>query len=199
MSEPARTNEGHTIRFGADEQVEVAETIREGIGDELSGEQADEIVSAVGDLVAENIAANDDADVIVVGVKDLIVKHLIEGGHSDAIVERTADIVLDNLGMSSMFIRRALKKIVKGLMGRSDKVVEGVGDVIGEKLVEGDHTDVLVAEVAQLVVQMAIENGYAEDLVEGTLDEGLTIIVEEDGVERIVAEIGEEYPAEAAA
>ncbi len=199
MPQQSRTDEEHTIQFGDDERVAVAELVREGIGEELSDEEADAIVSAVGDVVAENIAANDDADVIVVGVKDLIVKHLIEGGHSDAIVERTADIVLDNLGMSSMFIRRALKRIVKGLMGQSDAVVQGVGDVIGEKLVEGDHTDALVEEVARLVVRMAVTNEYTEDFVEGTLDEGLAIIVEEDGVERIVNEVETEYAADAGA
>ncbi|MFD1586314.1 hypothetical protein ACFR9U_04930 [Halorientalis brevis] len=199
MSQQSRTDEAHTIQFGADEQVDVAELVRDGIGEELSDEQADEIVEAVGVLVAENIAANGDADVVVVGVKDLIVKHLVEGGHSDAIVERTADVVLDNLGMRSMFIRRALKRIVKGLMGQSDEVVEGVGDVIGEKLVEGDHTDALVDEVAQLVVRMAITNEYAEDFVEGTLEEGLAIIVEEEGVERIVDEVETAYAADGAA
>ncbi|WP_136717494.1 hypothetical protein [Halorientalis salina] len=195
------TQEGerYTIQFGEDEQVAVAETVRAGIGEELSDEQADAIVSHVGDLVAENIAANGDADVVVVGVKDLIVKHLVEGGHSDAIVERTADIVLDNLGMGSVFIKRALKKIVRGLMGQSEAVVSGVGDVIGEKLVEGDHTEALVEEVARLVVHQAIENEYSETLVDGTLDEGLAIIVEEEGVERIVDEMQAEYPAETAA
>lgn len=145
----------HRIEFVGDEREAVATDVRDGIGEELSGEQADEIVEAVGELVARHIQDHDDADDVVVGVKDLIVEHLIEGGHADAVVMETADVVLKHLPFGSLFIKRALKKIVKGLLGRSDKVVAGVGEIIGEKLIEGDHADDLVREVAELVVETA--------------------------------------------
>jgi len=67
-----------------------------------------------------------------------------------------------------------------------EAVATAVRDGIGEELVEGDHADDLVREVAELVVETATEGDYAEAFVEETLDEGLAIIVEEDGVVRIV-------------
>lgn len=196
----ADADEMYRIEFAEDEQVEVSGTIRDGIVEGLSDEQADRIVTEVGKLVARKITENGDADDIVLGVKDQIVYHLIEGRHSDAVVERTADIVLDNLpGAGSMLIRRAMKRIVKGLLGRSDRVVAGVGDVIGEKLVEGDHTEALVGEVATIVVKAAIEGDYSEDLVEGTVDDGHAILVDTGGIEAIVEDMATEYGAEAAA
>jgi len=186
-------NQTYEIHFGGDRTTEVAQQVSDGICAELSGDQSDEVVGEVGDIVAENIDENDDADDIVQGVTDDIVHYLNEGGHSYAIVQATADIVLDTLpGMASLFIRRAVKKIVKQLKGSSEEVVTGVGDVIGEKLVAGDHSADLVQDVADIVVEHAAAGDYSETLVEGTVDSGLEIIVEQDGVERIIGGLDED-------
>ncbi|MFB6083510.1 MAG: hypothetical protein ABEJ94_04615 [Halorientalis sp.] len=182
----------YAIQFDDAERDDVAETVRDGIGDQLAD---DEVVEAVGALITARVHGADDDAAVVRAVGDRIVHHLVEGGHSEAIVQEVADIVMDELPFGGMLIKRAVKRIVKGLMGRSDRVVEGVGDVIVEKLIEGGHADDLVEETVLYVVGRAVEEGYDEDLVRGTLDAGLDNLDDNDGIAPIAAAVAEEYPA----
>ncbi|WP_424018023.1 hypothetical protein ACOZ4N_19465 [Halorientalis pallida] len=185
--------DAYQIEFDGTDRQEVAERIKTGIGDQLDDE---EMVEAVGALIAARIHGADDDAAVVSAVGDRIVHHLVEGGHSEAIVQEVADIVMDELPFGGMLIKRAVRRIVKGLMGRSDRVVEGVGEVIVEKLIEGGHADDLVAETVVYVVQRAIAEGYADDLVDGTLDAGLDNLEAHDGIDPIAEAVEREFPAD---
>jgi hypothetical protein len=177
-------SEGDEGITGRDRE-EIAERVRAVIAAELGENEAEAIARSVAHVIGEYVEAEDDAEQLVAAVGDEIVGKL-DGEAADDLVEAVADIVMDNLpGLRhSVVIRQSVRRIVRRLTsGRSEAIVQQVGDEIVTTLIENGHAEALVDASLEIAIETAIEGGYAEELIREIFDDGVTQIIEEDGPE----------------
>lgn len=170
---------------------------------------SDDLVADVGGVInhriAESGAGDDLVEKGVVDIQDHVLKdeyaedimwdvgdeiiRLLQGPKADELVLAVADIVLDHLpGVRRMgVVRRIVKKVANKLLGRrADMVVEDVGDVIIEKIIEGGHSEELVEETLNIAAYKMIEEDESESLATSLVDTAVEEMIQQGEADALV-------------
>ncbi|MFB6282972.1 MAG: hypothetical protein ABEK59_03435 [Halobacteria archaeon] len=203
--------DGIIIDLGEDRSDQVAEETEEFLCTELSGERADFIVRRIGNVIVVNIREAEMTEEVVENIGELIgmklegrgadaviddvgdiVKERLKGRNSDELVNDVAKQVLEQMPVTGRFgtVRKALERITNKLLGeRADRVVDDVGDVVVDKIVERGYADQLVSESVDIAIEEVNESGSPDVLFDDTLDTLTNSMVDEGYSEDFVADV----------